>query len=85
MEPEKEERSIQPSPKEGNILIVEESLTEVLAKLSVRDSKEVEARTQRHRKFLTDGVVPQVAAGLVAAAEARPEDPFEFLAEYLIR
>lgn len=61
------------------------SLMEVLAKLSARDSKEVEARTRRHRHFLTDGVVPQVAAGLVAAAEAQPENIFEFLAEHLIR
>lgn len=61
------------------------SLTEVLAKLTARDAKEVDTRTQRHRKFLTSGVVPQVAAGLVAAAEARPEDPLEFLAAYLIR
>ena len=61
------------------------SLTEVLAKLTAKDAKEVETRTRRHRKFLTSGVVPQVAAGLVAAAEARPGDPLEFLAAYLIR
>ncbi len=61
------------------------SLTEVMAKLTARDAREVELRTRRHRNFLTNGVVPQVAAGLVAAAEARPENIFEFLAEYLIR
>lgn len=61
------------------------SLTEVLAKLTARDAREVEQRTRRHRNFLTDGVVPQVAAGLVAAAEAQPDNIFEFLAEYLIR
>ncbi|CAN0548558.1 unnamed protein product, partial [Ectocarpus sp. 8 AP-2014] len=56
-----------------------------LAKLTARDAKEVETRTRRHRNFLTEGVVPQVAAGLVAAAEAQPENVFEFLANYLIR
>lgn len=61
------------------------SLAEVLAKLTARDAREVEQRTRRHRNFLTDGVVPQVAAGLVAAAEAQPDNVFEFLAEYLIR
>lgn len=61
------------------------NLSEVLAKLTVRDAKEVETRTRRHRNFLTEGVVPQVAAGLVAAAEAQPENVFEFLANYLIR
>ncbi|CBJ32377.1 conserved unknown protein [Ectocarpus siliculosus] len=61
------------------------NLSEVLAKLTARDAKEVEMRTRRHRNFLTEGVVPQVAAGLVAAAEAQPENVFEFLANYLIR
>ncbi|CAN0450481.1 unnamed protein product [Ectocarpus sp. 12 AP-2014] len=60
------------------------NLSEVLAKLTARDAKEVETRTRRHRNFLTEGVVPQVAAGLVAAAEAQPENVFEFLANYLI-
>lgn len=61
------------------------NLSDVLAKLTARDAKEVETRTRRHRNFLTEGVVPQVAAGLVAAAEAQPENVFEFLANYLIR
>ncbi|CAM9973173.1 unnamed protein product, partial [Hapterophycus canaliculatus] len=60
------------------------TLAEVLSKLTVRDAKEVATRTRRHRSFLTEGVVPQVAAGLVAAAEARPANIFEFLADYLI-
>lgn len=57
----------------------------VLAKLTARDAKEVESRTRRHRAYLTESVVPQIAAGLLAAAEVRPADPFEFLASYLIR
>lgn len=61
------------------------TLTEVLSKLTVRDAKEVETRTRRHRDFLTEGVVPQVAAGLVAAAEARAANIFEFLADHLVR
>lgn len=61
------------------------SLKEVMAKLTVRDAEDVEIRSRCHRSFLTAGVVPQVAAGLVAAAETRPEDPLEFLAAYLIR
>lgn len=61
------------------------SLTEVLSRLTVRDAQEVEMRTRRHRDFLTKGVVPQVAAGLVAAAEARPANVLEFLGDYLIR
>lgn len=60
-------------------------LLEVLAKLTYRDAKEVETRTRRHRTFLTESVVPQVAAGLLAAAELRPADPFDFLAGHLIR
>lgn len=58
---------------------------EVLAQLSDTDAKEIETRTLRHRHFLTSGVVPYVAAGLVAAAEVRPADPFQFLADHLIR
>lgn len=78
--------SLKPSPTKKAALVGGDlSLTEVLEKLTARDSKEVETRTQRHRKFLTSGVVPQVAAGLVAAAKARPRDPLEFLAAYLIR
>lgn len=61
------------------------SLAEVLSKLTARDAREVDSRTRRHRNFLTEGVVPQVAAGLVAAAEARPANIFEFLADYLVR
>ena len=75
-----------PSPKQAAPVVGGDlSLTEALAKLTDRDAQEVETRTQRHRKFLTSGVVPQVAAGLVAAAKVRPADPLEFLAAYLIR
>lgn len=65
--------------------IDEHALKDVMARLTKRDATEVEQRTHRHRAYLTEGVVPQIAAGLLAAAEIRPADPFEFLARYLIR
>lgn len=54
-------------------------------KLTEDDAREVGRRMGRHRNYLTESVVPQVAAGLLAAAELRPADLIDFLAEHLIR
>lgn len=64
---------------------MEDGLRDILARLTDEDSREVEQRTRRHRRYLTEMVVPELAVGLLAAAEARPVDPFEFLADHLIR
>lgn len=63
----------------------DDGLADVLVKLTEDDAREVGRRMSRHRNYLTESVVPQVAAGLLAAAELRPVDPIEFLAEHLIR
>lgn len=64
---------------------VDTALMTVLAKLTSRDAMEIDKRTRRHRSFLTNGVVPQIAAGLLAATEVKPADPIAFLADNLIR
>ena len=60
-------------------------LAGILGRLTTREAREVHLRTSRHRAYLTKMVVPQVAVGLLAAAEEYPSNTLDFLADHLIR
>uniref|UniRef100_A0A7S0YXF2 Adenylate kinase n=1 Tax=Hemiselmis tepida TaxID=464990 RepID=A0A7S0YXF2_9CRYP len=54
-----------------------------LQKLQEEERKSLEVRSEPMRKYLMDNVLPTLTVGLQEVAKVRPNDPIDFLAEYL--
>lgn len=54
-------------------------------KLKQEEQHVLDLQSVPHRTYLMDSVMPTIAAGLVELAKIRPDDPIDFLAEFLIR
>eukprot|EP01028_Stygiella_incarcerata_P011426 TRINITY_DN645_c1_g1_i3.p1 TRINITY_DN645_c1_g1~~TRINITY_DN645_c1_g1_i3.p1 ORF type:complete len:717 (-),score=235.65 TRINITY_DN645_c1_g1_i3:282-2432(-) len=50
-----------------------------------REREALEARSGPLRQYLLDNVVPVLTRGLIEVSRIRPEDPIDFLAEFLFR
>lgn len=56
---------------------------ERLAKLQEEEREALLLRSQPMRKYLMDNVLPSLTRGLQEVAKVRPDDPVDYLAEYL--
>jgi adenylate kinase len=56
---------------------------ERLAKLQEEERDALLLRSQPMRKYLMDNVLPSLTRGLQEVAKVRPDDPVDYLAEYL--
>ena len=54
-----------------------------LAKLQEEEREALLLRSQPMRKYLIDNVLPSLTRGLQEVAKVRPDDPVDYLAEYL--
>jgi adenylate kinase len=54
-----------------------------LAKLQEEEREALLLRSQPMRKYLMDNVLPSLTRGLQEVAKVRPDDPVDYLAEYL--
>lgn len=45
----------------------------------------VEAKSRPLRKYLMESVIPVLTKGLVEVSKVRPNDPIDYLAEYLLK
>jgi len=83
---EKEEHQRKLNEKEGE----ERKLQEEKAKLKMETIKEEEkklldVRSQPLRQYLADNVVPILTEGIIQICKEKPEDPVDFLAEFLFK
>jgi adenylate kinase len=53
------------------------------AKVIVQDQELVEACSQPLRRYLMDNVIPSLVDGMLNICKVQPEDPIDYLAEYL--
>lgn len=56
-----------------------------MAELAIKERQAVEERARPLRDYLNEKVLPYVTEGLYEMAKVQPEDPVDFLAEYLFR
>lgn len=64
----------------------QKSVSEWQAKLEIIRKQErdvLEIRSEPLRKYLMKYIMPSLTAALVEVARLRPEDPIDFIAEYL--
>ena len=57
--------------------------SERLAKLQEEERDALLLRSQPMRKYFMDNVLPSLTRGLQEVAKVRPDDPVDYLAEYL--
>jgi adenylate kinase len=57
---------------------------EKLAELTIREKEQLERQSRHLREFLDREILPVVAAGVLDICKEMPEDPIEYLAEYLL-
>ncbi|KAK7903999.1 hypothetical protein WMY93_016606 [Mugilogobius chulae] len=62
-----------------------EEWSKSLENLQRQEEKLLAAQTARMRSYLSEHVMPTLSQGLLACGSARPQDPLDFLAEYLIK
>jgi adenylate kinase len=51
----------------------------------VQEREALETRSLPMRQYLVDNVLPLLTKGLLEVGRLRPEDPIDFLAEYLFK
>ncbi len=56
-----------------------------LAEVKRQEEETLEAASAPLRNYLMKHVMPTLTQGLVEVCKARPEDPIDFLAEYLFK
>ena len=56
-----------------------------IAEIRKQEKDLLEARSQPLRKYLMENVLPILTKGLLDVAKVRPEDPIDFLADYLFQ
>ena len=56
-----------------------------LAEVRKQEQQVLEAQSLPLRNYLMKHVMPTVTAGLIDVCKIRPEDPIDFLAEYLFK
>lgn len=56
-----------------------------LIQLRNKQKEDLDAKSQPIRQYLLDNLFPFLTDGLIEVCKARPEDPTDFLAEYLFR
>jgi len=59
--------------------------SERLVKLQDEEKQSLMLRSQPMRKYLMDNVLPTLTVGLQEVAKVRPDDPIDYLAEYLFK
>lgn len=62
-----------------------EKWAETFQKLQIEEEKILAAQSEPLRFYLTRYVFPILAKGLMEVAKIKPEDPVDFLAEYLFK
>ena len=58
---------------------------EKLEKIRQQERDLLDTRSQPIRQYLMDNVVPQLTQGLIDVCKSAPDEPLEFLAEYLLK
>ena len=53
--------------------------------LKERERKLLEKKTQILRLYLIENVIPKLSQGLIEVGKEMPEDPIEYLADYLMK
>ncbi len=56
---------------------------ERLAEIARQEAELLEARSAPLRKYLVANVIPTITRGLLEVCKVMPEDPIDYLAEYL--
>jgi adenylate kinase len=56
-----------------------------LGKLQEQERELLEVQSLPFRKYLMDHVMPTLTKGLIEVATVRPEDPIDYLSEYLFK
>jgi len=56
-----------------------------LEALKDKEKKLLDARSLPLRNYLADQVVPILTSGIIQICKEKPEDPVDFLAEYLFK
>ncbi|CAL1576024.1 unnamed protein product [Knipowitschia caucasica] len=56
-----------------------------LEELQQQEEELLEAQTSQMRSYLMEHVMPTLSQGILACCSAQPDDPLDFLAEYLIK
>lgn len=74
LEAEREEREAREAEDAARLRDIEKQEAELL-----------EARSEPLRKYLVTNVIPKLTEGLIEVCEVQPEDPVDYLAEYLFK
>ena len=57
----------------------------LLAEIKRQEMELLEARSQPLRRYLMKNVIPSLTEGLIETCKVMPEDPIDYLAEYLFK
>lgn len=56
-----------------------------MSEIRVQEAEILQVQSLPLREYLMKHVIPTVSAGLIEIAKMRPDDPIDYLAEYLFK